>query len=200
MIKRISTLLIIFLILISLNALADSVPYTFGDFTFPIPDNLYVLTRDKHDVAALGLEINISQHFADSLFASQPGLQIDCMRIDPFYEISVSQQPMTNVTDFSKLTPTQLKEYRNVMKDDIQLEQVELTEEMQILSHSQTNFFYYAGTAEMNGSMIYITAYVTCENNIMTTIALKTYDSPADESIKAVLDDIVQGTVLYAIP
>ncbi len=190
----------IVLILFSLNALADSDTYTFGDFTFLIPDNLYVLTKDQHDVVVLGLDVNISQHFANSLFESQSGMQIVCMRIDPFYEISVSQLPVTGIADFSKLTPKQLKEYRNTLKDTVQAKQIELTEEMQILAHSQTNFFYYAGTTEMNGSMIYITAYVTCENNIMTTIALKTYDGPADESIKAVLDDIVQGSVLHTVP
>ncbi len=200
MIKRICTTFVMILMLTSLNALADTDAYTFGDFTFPIPDNLYVLTKDQHDVVTLGLDVNISQHFADSLFEPQSGLQIYCMRIDPFYEISVSQLPITGVADFSKLTPKQVDEYRNTLKDDILAKQVDLTEEMQILSHSQTNFFYYAGMMDESGSTIYITAYLTCENNMMTTIALKTYDGPADESIKAVLDDIVQGTVLHTAP
>jgi hypothetical protein len=200
MTRRLFTLLILVLVLIPIHSLAGSVPYTFGDFTFPIPDNLYVLTKDQHDVVALGLEVNISQHFADSIFESQPGLQIDCMRIEPFFEISVSQLPVTNVADFSKLDPDQLKENRNAWKDDLQARQVVLTEDLQVLSHSQTNFYYYIGTTEMNSSAIYITAYVTCENNIMTTIALKTYDGPADESSIAILDGIVQGTVLNSVP
>jgi hypothetical protein len=65
------------LILISLNAMAESVPYTFGDITIPIPDTHYVLTRDKHDPIALGIENILSQNFADTLFESQPGLLID---------------------------------------------------------------------------------------------------------------------------
>lgn len=199
MIKRIFVPIMMLLILIYINALADSVPYTFGDFTFPIPDNLYVLTKDQHDVDALGLEVNISQYFADSLFVTQPGLQIDCMRIEPFYEISVTQLSVTDVTDFSELTPSQLKDYRYAWKDKLQAQQIDIMGEMQVLSHSQTNFLCYSGTMDMNGTIIYITAYFTCENNIMTTIALKTYDNPADESIVAVLDDIVQGTVLNAV-
>jgi hypothetical protein len=194
--KRIFALLMMLLILISLNALADSVPYTFGDFTIPVPDNLYVLTKDKHDVAALGLEVNISQYFADSLFESQPGLLIDCMRIDPFYEISVSQQPVTEITDFSEAAPGQLEEYWNFFKNDMQARQLDLKEKVQIVSHPQTNFLYYTGITDRDGTTVDIAAYVTCENGIMTTIALNTYDGPADESMLALLDGIVQDTVL----
>jgi hypothetical protein len=35
---------------------------------------------------------------------------------------------------------------------------------------------------------------------MMTTIALQTYDSPADDDIEAVLDNIIQGTALHTIP
>ena len=200
MIKRISAPLIMVLVLVSLSALAESAPYIFGNLTLPIPDNLYVLTRDKHDVVALGLENNISQYFADTLFESQPSLQIDCMRIDPFFEISVSQQPVQGITDFSKSTPEQLEECWNVLKEDLQSKQVDLRDKMEIYSHSQTNFFYYRGITAINGSTAYISAYVTCENNMMTTIALQTYDSPAEDDIEAVLDNIIQGTALLTIP
>jgi hypothetical protein len=199
MLKRICVFLITLLVLISPNALAESVPYTFGDFTFQIPDTLYVLTRDKHDAIALGLENRLSQSFADTLFVSQPNLQMDCMHMDPFYEISVSQLPVTNYTDFSESAPEQLEDCQTVLKDDLQARQVVLTGEMQLFSLSQTKYYCYTGTTEMNGSTVYVTAYVTCENNVMTTIALQTYDGPAEENVKAFLDNIVQGSELNAV-
>jgi hypothetical protein len=196
MIKRICAALLLVLILITLNAQAETIPYTFGDFTFQIPDSLYVLTRDQHDVEALGLEVNISQHFADLLFEPQYGLQMDCMRIEPFYEIAISQLPITGMIDFSSATPEQMDENWNVLKDDLKSKQVDIREKMEVLSTSQTNFFYYRGITEISGSTIYVNAYATCENNILTTVMLKTYDDPEDESFLTVLNDIVQDTVL----
>jgi hypothetical protein len=196
--KGFFALIVVALVLLSFSALAESVPYIFGDFTIPIPADHYVLTMENHDVATIGIDTILDQEFANSMFDTQPGLQMDSICLDPLYEIFVFQLPVENVNDFSETSPEDLEVYRKQWKDVMDQKQVTLTEETQIVSHSQTSFFYYTGTTELNGSAVYITAYATVENNIMTTIQLQTYSDPADESLKAVFSNIIQGTVLFA--
>lgn len=191
-------LIVVALVLVSLSALAESVPYTFGDFTVPVPANHYVLTRDSHDVAAIGIDSILDQEFANSLFDTQPGLQMDSICLDPLYEIFVFQLPVESVNDFSKTSPEDLEVFRQLWKGVMEQKQVTLTEETQVVTNPQTNFFYYTGTTDLNGSSVYITAYATVENNIMTTIQLQTYSEPADDSLKAVLGDLIANTVLDA--
>ena len=195
--KGFFALIVAALVLLSLSALAESVPYTFGDFTLPVPASHYVLTRDSHDVADIGINTILDQAFANSLFDTQPGMQMDSICLDPLYEIFVFQLPVENVSNFSATSPENLEVYRKLWKGVMEQKQVTLTEETQVAAHPQTSFFYYTGTTDMNGSTVYITAYATVENSIMTTIQLQTYSEPADDSLKAVLGDMVQNTVLY---
>jgi hypothetical protein len=196
--KGFFALILVALAFLSLSALAESVPYTFGDFTIPVPAGHYVLTTDNHNVADIGINSILDQEFANSLFDTQPGLQMDSICLDPLYEIFVFQLPVEDVNDFSKSSPEDLEVYRKLWKGIMEQKQVTLTEETQIAAHPQTSFFYYTGTTELEGSPVYLTAYATVENNIMTTIQLQTYSGPADDSLKAVLSDIVQNTVLFA--
>lgn len=198
--RKIFALLTLVLVLVSLSALAETVTYAVGNLTLPIPYDQFVLTRENHDVQAAGLSEFIDQPFADSLFDSQAGLQMNSMNFDPMYEIFVFQLPVTGVQDFSTLSESELESYRSLWKDVMQQKAVELTEEAQVVTHPQTNFFYYTGTTQMNDAPVYITAYVTAINNVMTTIQLQTYDEPATDSQRAILADVVLGSVFMDAP
>ncbi len=198
--RKIFALLTLVLVLVSLGALAETVTYAVGNLTLPIPYDQFVLTRENHDVQAAGLSEFIDQPFADSLFDSQAGLQMNSMNFDPMYEIFVFQLPVTGVQDFSTLSESELESYRSLWKDVMQQKAVELTEEAQVVTHPQTNFFYYTGTTQMNDAPVYITAYVTAINNVMTTIQLQTYDEPATDSQRAILADVVLGSVFLDAP
>ena len=108
--KRVCLLLALVVVMLSsVTAFAEPAVNTVNGYSLPFPAGISVMTRDNHDVKAVGLDTLVTQEYMDNVFASQPGLQIDAINLDPLYEIFVFQNEVPGTESFADVTQSDLE-------------------------------------------------------------------------------------------
>lgn len=199
--KRVSTLLIAFCLILSvftLPAHAASETYFLDELgmSIDIPKEFDVFTRDIKSNDPLLNEYGITKQ--DLQYMYDGNFYIDAWDIENFYELIVTMSP-ASLEDYNDFSESKMNTMISELPAEYERNGVTCIE-MDIYDHSQTKFVR-AHISQLDGSdLVYSLQYNTVINGNGINITLHSYDGQIGSSEKALMKEIIDSVKFDSLP